>query len=275
MRNKKLDKYFRNTSIVVLIVLFIFIALSNRTIIKIPAGHKGVLYEFASGTVTDYVYSEGHKLILPIHTMYVYDARKQIIKQDLDVLSKDGLKIKISIDTRFRPIRDSLGVIHKHLGINYVDVVLKPEIESSARKIIGNYNPEELYNENRALIEDQITLDCIVEFGKENIIVDDIMIKNIELPKLIEEAIQSKHVQEQKNYEYEYRLISEKKEAERKEIEAKGIKKFTDSSGISILTWKGIEATVELAKSENAKIVVVGNDSKSLPIILNTDTKQK
>jgi regulator of protease activity HflC (stomatin/prohibitin superfamily) len=275
MQKKKLNKYYRNISITLLITVFFFIALSDRIIIKIPAGHIGVLYHLTKGTQTNSVYSEGYKLIWPIHTMYIYDARKQIIQQNMDVLSEDGLKIKITVTTRFRPIADSLGVIHKNLGIDYVNIILKPEIESSTRKIISKYDPEELYTKNRAAIENEVTEDSKTEFGKDDIIVDDIMIKNIELPSLIANAIESKLVQEQKNLEYEYILQKENKEAQRKLIEAQGIRKFNDSSGISILTWKGIDATVELAKSDNTKIVLIGNDSKSLPLILNTDSNNK
>lgn len=274
MAKRTYQGLFRNISIVILILLFIVIALSNRIIIKIPAGHVGVLYHLIKGTLVDEIYAEGYHLILPIHTMNIYDVRKQIVAQEMDVLSKDGLKISITVDTRFRIVRDSAGIIHKNIGQEYIDIVLKPEVESTTRKIISNYEPEELYTINRAEIENEITKDSEAEFGRENIIVDDIMIKNIELPKLVAEAIELKLKQEQKNLEYEYILSIEEKEAQRKLIEAQGIKKFNESSGISIVTWRGIDATVELSKSENAKVVVVGNDSKSLPIILNADSQK-
>ncbi len=274
MRKKALNSYYRNISIFILLLLFFVILLSNKIIIQIPAGHVGVLYHLTKGTITDKVYAEGLSIIWPVHTMNIYDVRKQIVEQEMDVLTEDGLKINISVVTRFQPVRDSIGIIHKHLGMDYINVILKPEIESATRKIISAYEPEELYTHNRAEIENEITQDSKIEFGKEDIIVDDIMIKNIELPTLIANAIESKLEQEQKNLEYEYILLKEEKEADRKLIEARGIKKFNDSSGISIVTWKGIEATVELSKSNNAKVVVVGNDSKSLPIILNTDSSK-
>jgi prohibitin 1 len=271
MRNKKFSNYYRNISIFILIVLFLFIALSSRIIVKIPAGHVGVLYHLTKGTITDEVYAEGYKMILPIHTMYIYDVRKQIVEQQMDVLTKDGLKIRLEIDTRFRLVRDSIGIVHKNIGQSYINTILKPEIESSTRKIISNYDPEELYTINRAEIENEIAKDSEQEFGEEDIIVDDIMIKNIQLPDLVAQAIELKLAQEQKNLEYSYILQREEKEAQRKLIEAEGIKKFNDASGISIVTWRGIDATIELSKSNNSKVIVIGNDSKSLPIILGAN----
>ena len=271
MTKKAYQNFYRNISIFILILLFFLIALSNKIIVKISAGHVGVLYHLTKGTIVDEIYAEGYHLILPIHTMNIYDVRKQIVAQEMDVLTKDGLKISITVDTRFRLVRDSIGIIHKNIGKEYIDIVLKPEIASTTRKIISNYEPEELYTINRAEIENEITIDSKAEFGKENIIVDDVMIKNIELPDLVAEAIELKLKQEQKNLEYEYILSIEEKEAQRKLIEAQGIKKFNESSGISIVTWRGIDATVELSKSNNTKVVVIGNDSKSLPIILSAD----
>lgn len=275
MSKNKLNAFFRNTSIIVLILSFFVILFFDNIFITIPSGHIGVLYELRTGTDEKKIYPEGLEIISPLNTMHIYDARKQLLSLNMSVLSNDGLNIKVTVDTRFRPLIDSLGVIHKQLGPNYIDVVLKSEIESSVRKVISSYTPEELYTINRAEIENEISKDSKEEFGRDDIIVDDIMIIDIALPEMVSTAIEKKLTEQQNLLSYEYLLQSEKQEAKRKLIEAEGIKKFTEESGISILTWKGIDATVELAKSNNAKVVVVGSDSKSLPIIMNMDSQKQ
>ena len=107
--------------------------------------------------------------------------------------------------------------------------------------------------------------------------VHDVLIKNIVLPPQIAGAIQNKLEQEQVAEEFTFRLIRERREAERKRIEAEGIRKFQDiiSDEITpfLLQWKGIEATLELAKSNNTKVIVIGSGEDGLPIILNPDSR--
>jgi prohibitin 1 len=165
-----------------------------------------------------------------------------------------------------------LGRIHKELGKNYAEKVVFPEIRSSARKVIGSFDPEELYSSKRDFIQEAIYEETKANVERKYISLDAILIRGVELPPTIRTAIENKLKQEQESKEYEFRLEKEAKEAERKRIEAKGIKDFQDivSEGISdkLLKWKGIEATLELAKSENAKVVVIGQGKEGLPIIL-------
>lgn len=112
----------------------------------------------------------------------------------------------------------------------------------------------------------------LMENGATLVHIEHVLIEQITLPEQIERAIQNKLVIEQQAQEYDFRLARERKEKERKRIEAEGIRLFQDivAEGISdrYLRWKGIDATLELAKSENAKVVVIGNASDGLPLIL-------
>jgi regulator of protease activity HflC (stomatin/prohibitin superfamily) len=178
---------------------------------------------------------------------------------------------------RFRPIISEIGTIHQTIGLNYKDVIVMPEVRSSARQVIGRYEPEELYSTKRDFIQDEIFSDVKARLERMNIHLDAILIRGIELPPNIKEAIEKKLKQEQESQEYEFRIQKEEKEAQRKRIEAQGIKDFQDivSEGISdkLLRWKGIEATLELAKSPNSKVVVIGQGKDGLPLILGGDTK--
>jgi len=104
-------------------------------------------------------------------------------------------------------------------------------------------------------------------------VIEDIIITKITLPETIKASIERKLAAEQLSMEFDYKLMIEEKERQRKAIEASGIREFETVSGISILKWKGLEVTSELAKSENAKIIIMGNGDQDLPILLNTESK--
>lgn len=254
-------------------LLIILIYVSSSVFITIRSGEAGVLYKkFGSGTVTDRYYSEGFHVIAPWNTMYIYDVRAIEEKEVMEVLSKNGLNIRMELSIRFRPEVNKLGILHKEVGMTYIEKIVLPEIRSSARKIIGSYDPEELYSSKRDFIQEEIFKATQERLERQNISLDAVLIRGIELPATIRTAIENKLKQEQESKEYEFRLEKESKEAERKRIEAKGIKDFQDivAEGISdkLLKWKGIEATLELSKSPNAKVVVIGQGKEGMPIIL-------
>ncbi|MCP3659406.1 MAG: prohibitin family protein [Bacteroidetes bacterium] len=244
--------------------------------ITIKSGCAGVLYQkFKGGTLTKRQFEEGFHIIAPWNKMYIYDVRTREGSKTMDVLSNSGLSIKLNISFRYAPKKDELGILHKKLGKNYVEKIVVPEISSSARKVIGKYTPEQLYSSKRDLIQEEIFSEAKNNILKNHINLDTVLIRSITLPETIKIAIEKKLKQEQESKEYEFKLIKESKEAERKRIEAKGIKDFQDivSKGISdkLLKWKGIEATLELAQSNNTKVVIVGQGKEGLPIILGNN----
>ncbi len=250
----------------------VFLLVVNNIMITIPSGHAGVLYrKFGSGTVIDKEYPEGVHLIAPWNTMFLYNMRTQSREETMGVLSSNGLSIDIDVSFRYAPNKDKLGILHKEIGQDYLESIIIPEIRSSTRKIIGQYEPEGLYSNNRDDIQQEIFVEVSRKVAAKNIVLDELLIRSIGLPPTIRAAIENKLKQEQESKEYEFRIEKERKEAERKRIEAEGIKAFQDivSDGITdkLLRWKGIEATLELSKSENTKVVVVGG-SDGLPLIL-------
>lgn len=263
----------RKLIITVAITAILLLVLWQTSTVTIGSGEAGVLYkQFGGGTVTDKTYPEGFHVLAPWNKMYIYNVRNQEVKENMTALSKNGLSIELEMSIRFRPVEDDLGIIHKSLGQNYPNVIVMPEVRSSARKVIGRYDPEELYSSKRDFIQEEIFSDVKKRLKDKNIYLDAILIRGIELPANIKTAIEKKLKQEQESQEYEFRIAKEQKEAERKRIEAQGIKDFQDivSEGISdkLLRWKGIEATLELSKSQNSKVVVIGQGDDGLPLIL-------
>jgi regulator of protease activity HflC (stomatin/prohibitin superfamily) len=203
--------------------------------------------------------------------MYIYNLRTQEISDSVDVLTHNGLSIHLDLSVRFFPNRSILGLLHKNVGPNYPSIIVLPEIEHVVRTVIGQYRAEEIYTAQNAIVE-KIVSESYREIEERFVNLDDVLIRKIVLPETIQNAIQRKIEQQQLVQEFDYRLQSSMKEAQRKRIEAEGISNYNQIIGQSIteeiLKFKGIEATQELAKSENAKVVVIGSGKDGLPIIL-------
>jgi regulator of protease activity HflC (stomatin/prohibitin superfamily) len=171
-----------------------------------------------------------------------------------------------------------LGVLHQKVGPDYEVNVIIPQIESIIRKYFGQFTDEELYTSKKAVMN-KIFNEAKDELASKYIILDDLIIRNITFPPSVQEAIEKKVAQFHLFKEYEYKIKKERLEAKRKEIEAKGISKYKSiiSKDISpsYLKWKGIEATLDLARSNNSKVVVIGSGKNGMPIILNTDENGK
>lgn len=275
-------------AVVIMIFVFMVVYFADEIFYTIPPGSVGVLWlRFGGGTVLSRYLHEGLHVIAPWDKIYIYDARLQQLEQDFDVLSADGLKMTVNIAYRFQAIPDTVPELHQYVGPNYVSVLLTTEIGARARDVFSRNTPEEIFSDRRIQIQTEILTDVQQDLRKtfspmaghpiDFVRLDDVLIRGITLPPEVEAAINRKEEQKQLNLEYDYRLLREAKEAERKHIEAGGIREFQDtvSTGItdSYLRWKGIEATLELARSNNAKVVIVGGGKDGLPIILgNMDT---
>lgn len=277
------DRFKDNFTIGLFIIISVsflsFFYFFNRIVITIPAGHGGVLYyRFFGGTVTDKVYPEGIQLIFPWDKMTIYDARLHEVQQEIKVLSQNGLIISLTVSIRFRPIYEELGFLHKSVGPDYLKKVIQPVTIASVREVIGKYRPEELYTTRREEIQDEMLIEAIEKNGAHPILFEDIIIRTLFLPDLINTAIESKLKREQEFLEYEFRLQREAQEAKRKLIEARGRERFqrvvSQSLNPDYLQWRGIQATLKLAESPNTKIIVIGGGKDGLPIILNTETYQ-
>jgi regulator of protease activity HflC (stomatin/prohibitin superfamily) len=228
-----------------------------------------------------YPFSEGMHVIFPWNRVEIYNIRLQQVSHTYDVLTSDGLDVKAEITIRFKPIEEDLGKLHRDVGPNYVDTLIIPIIGAYAREEIARYEPDALYSPKRLEIQEAIrakTKQVLMsrfypEKNRESyVIVDDVLIRSVSLPPEVRAAIQEKVVQKQMAASYLYRLEREKLEADRKTIEANGIQRFQSAIGGSIseqyLKLKGIDATLELAKSPNAKIIVVGGKD-GLPLLLD------
>lgn len=258
-------------SILVLLLIFGFLLLSERIVYNIHPGERGVRWSRFGGTVLDRDYNEGLRLLPPWDEMFVYNVRVQEVHDSISVLASNGLPITLSYSCRYQPDLHKLPQLHQTYGPDYLEVMVKPEIVSALRSVIGNYRPEEIYARDEQGLLSEIYDAVSAEMINRYVTVQTILIKELRLTPELEAAINEKLVADQNALAYEFRLKREESERTRKGIEAEGIKNFETISGISILKWRGIEATLELAKSPNSKVVVIGTGANGLPVILNTE----
>lgn len=256
-----------------LLLILVIIVLWSRILVVIRPGEAGVLYRMlTTGTVTDHVYAEGLHIVMPLNTMYKYDTRVKITLHELDVLTSSGLPIKLSLAVRYQVTYDLLGILHQQVGPDYPNKIILPQIESVLRRNIGQYTPEDIYT-NRAEVLSKIISLALEEVGRRFIQVDDIIIRSVQLPEGLQKSIETKLVSEQQFLAYKFRLKMEAEEATRKGIEAEGIaayqKTISKTLNDKLVQWQGIQATLELAKSPNSKVIVIGAGKAGLPIILS------
>jgi regulator of protease activity HflC (stomatin/prohibitin superfamily) len=260
--------------VALLIVLFVVVYFWSSIFITIQAGEGGVLYRrFFGGTVVDKIYHEGFHVIAPWDTMTKYNVRYQVIHHQMTALTRKGMKIEIDLTIRYMPEYRLLGVLHQRIGPDYPDKIVTPEAEAVIRKIIGQFDAEEVYSTKRALIQ-KIVDEAITQVAQRYVRIDDMIITKVELPQTIRVAIEAKLEQRELSLAYEFKLERETKEADRKRIEAQGLHDYNKIVGASlsdrILTWRGVQATLDLARSNNAKVVVIGAGKDGLPLILDT-----
>tara|TARA_R110002049_G_scaffold6484_2_gene40718 strand:+ start:22523 stop:23383 length:861 start_codon:yes stop_codon:yes gene_type:complete len=261
-------------AIIVLIALVILIA---KSAVTIGSGEAGVLYKtFGGGVVTDEPpLGEGFHIVAPWNKVFIYEVRQQEVFEKMQVLSSNGLEIKLDASAWFEPKREFLGKLHQEKGSEYIQRVLLPTIRSAARSVVGRYTPEQLYSSKRDAIQAEIYEETKKIVDGQYIQLNEILVRDVTLPGTIKEAIERKLKQEQESLEYQFRLVTAKKEAEKVTIEAQGKadanRILSASLNDMILRDKGIDATLELAKSPNSKIVIVGSGDSGLPLILGNN----
>ncbi len=261
----------------VVFAIILLIILISKSAITIGSGEAGVLYKtFGGGVVTDKPpLDEGFHIVAPWNKVYVYEVRQQEVFEQMKVLSSNGLEIQIDASAWFQPSFNELGKLHQEKSEQYINRILLPAIRSAARSVVGRYTPEQLYSSKRDAIQDEIYQDTKEIVEGQYIQLNEVLVRDVTLPPTIKEAIEKKLRQEQETLEYEFRLVTADKEAQRQRIEAQG---KADANRIlsasltdKILQDKGIEATLKLSQSPNSKIVVVGSGDSGLPLILGNN----
>ncbi|HEX3319234.1 MAG TPA: prohibitin family protein [Terriglobales bacterium] len=251
-------------------VVFLLVILLFSSIARVESGHVGVLTLF--GRVTGEALPEGLHLINPFKSNHELSVRTQEIKESASVPSSEGLVMNLDTSLIFHLNPDKAAEVYQKIGPTYTTVFIEPNLRAAIREATASHSANALYSGEREMVANQIREQLTALLGQRGIVVESVLLRDIQLPQTLKFSIEAKQQAEQEALAMNFRLQKEKQEAERKRIEAAGIRDFQQivAQGISsqLLEWKGIEATETLAKSPNSKVVVIGSGKNGLPLIL-------
>lgn len=252
------------------VVVFIALIVLWSSVAKVDAGNVGVLTLF--GRVTGEVLPEGIHLVNPFKVNNQFTIRTREIKESASVPSNEGLIMSMDTSLLYHLNKDLAANVFQTRGPRYEETMVEPNLRSAIREVTASHTANALYGGERDLVSQQIFDRLTSELGPKGFVIEKVLLRDIQLPATLKASIEAKQQAEQESLAMTFRLQKEKQEAERKRIEAAGIRDFQQivAQGItpSLLEWKGIEATETLAKSPNTKVVVVGNPKNGLPLIL-------
>ncbi len=261
--------FFRGT--VMLAVLSVLVIAGACSVTTIDTGHVGVLTLF--GKVTGERLGEGMHVINPLKSVTRFSLRTQEQKEVAEVPSSEGLLMHLEVSLLYRLDPQRATEVYQKLGVDYVEVVVAPNLRSVMRAVTAAHAANALYSEAREAVAQQMLVEMRKLVQPRGIIIENVLLRDIKLPATLKAAIEAKQQADQDAQRMNFVLQKERQEAERKRIEAQGISDFQRivTQGISpaLLDWKGIEATMEIAKSPNAKVVVIGNTKNGLPVIFS------
>lgn len=265
---------FPKTGLVLIPLAILLVVLISKSTVTIGSGERGVLYKLVGGVETEKApLGEGFNLVAPWNKVFKYNVRQQeLFEEKMSVLSSNGLEIKLDASVLYQATTATVALLHQTRGENYEADVIIPAIRSATRSVVGRYTPEQLYSTKRDAIQTEIYEETKKILEPQFIQLNAVLVRDVTLPPTIKTAIERKLKQEQESLEYEFRLVTAQKEAEKQIIEAQGKadanKILSASLTDKILQDKGIEATLKLSQSPNSKVVLIGSGKNGMPIIL-------
>jgi regulator of protease activity HflC (stomatin/prohibitin superfamily) len=252
------------------IASLVLIVLLFNSVTRVATGHVGVLTLF--GRVTGETLGEGMHLINPLKTNNEMSVQTQSIKESASVPSSEGLMMSLDTSLIYHLNPDRAADVFQKTGFDYENRFVEPTLRSAIREATASHSANALYTGEREMVGKQILDQLTSQLNQRGLVVENVLLRDIQLPATLRASIEAKQQAEQEALAMNFRLQKETQEAQRKRIEAQGIRDFQQivAQGISpqLLEWKGIEATENLAKSMNAKVVVIGNNKNGLPLIL-------
>jgi regulator of protease activity HflC (stomatin/prohibitin superfamily) len=270
---KGITKHSVKIALLIFVLLYLTVFLSRTMFVIIPPGSAGVLFKTMSDKpLHEKTFTAGLHVLKPWNQMLIYKVINQKKSIKVQAMTKNGLSVKLQISIIFTPDYDRLPELVRKLGPDYDDM-LDPVVESSVREIIGKYEPEALYTTAVVSVQHEILEECRRELHELPINIVEIVVEHLELPKSINQSIETKLRVQQEVLTYEYQLIKTEKEALRRKVEAEGIREFQkivkSNLNESMLLFYKIKAIADLSHSENAKVVVIDGAANELPVMIN------
>ena len=263
--------------------LLIAIGILSKSFVQIEPGQIGVKTLF--GKVQDDVLPSGLNFINPLleirrmdiktqnYTMSgITDEGNKASDDAIRVLTADGLEVTIDLTVLYKLLPSDAPKIVRETGADYTDKIVRPLARTKIRDNAVYYDAISLYSTKRDEFQQRIFTSIENDFKKRGLVLEQLLVRNITLPQSVKSTIEQKINAEQDAQKMQFVLLKEKQEAERKRVEAQGIADYQRiiNTGLTSqqLQYEQIKAYLELAKSPNSKVIVMGKGNA--PIILDT-----
>ena len=244
----------------------------KENIILINPGEKGVLYKSSEGLDTETIYGQGMHMVNPNDRMIVYDVKTQVLPFRVDGKDSAQVQCALAMNVIYHPIPEEIGLLENEIGADYVNKLIKPKLEDIVLTVIKQFDYKSIISEKKDDVKLLIEKMMKEEMSTRHIVIKEIKISDIIISQKIEAAITRVVEAEQLKLEQEYvkqRALEEKDiKLIQADAEAEYNLKVMPTLTKQILQFKGIEATKEIARSPNSKVIVIGNGKGDLPIIL-------
>jgi len=240
------------------LLVFLSVAfLSSCTIIR--PGEVGVKRKL--GVMNEKIHREGPVTYFPFTTRVLKVPTRTInVELNLDLPSKEGVNVNTTVSILYHIIPDSVPRIIETVGLNFEEILILSVFRSKAADVTSQFLAKDLHSGERSFIELGIRDSMNKILTPRGFIIEQVLMKSIKLPPSLSKAIEDKLAAEQDAQRMEFVLQRERQEAERKKIEASGIRDaqliIAQSLNDTTLRYMTIEAFRELAKSPNAKVII-------------------
>ena len=259
------------------------IVILPRAIRFVHAGDGGVLWSlFTGGTVHQPALSEGIHFLWPWNHMETFDLKVRELNTEYPALANDGLPVTATVSLRYRVNPARVSNLYQDIGQNYQETLIAPQIGSIVREVMSRYPADQLYAYARARLESEIleTITDKLDFAQViaphkkqpdlrdgYVFVEGVAVLDVKLPATVTTAIETKMAQDQMAQEYEFKVKREQLETERRAIEVDGIHNYAAVAQTpwfrDYLRYIEIQSNYDMAKSNNAKLIFLGNSPAS------------
>lgn len=233
----------------------------------VPSGHVGVITSF--GAIQEGQVESGLSAMAPWKSCDKMNVRTQESQEAATVPTSEGLTVALEASILYHLDPAHAVAVFRELGPGYHDVFMAPQIRSALRGATVKYQAKDLYTSNRAEIENEIEKQIQESMGQHGIVIEKVLLRNIKLPEKLTAAIDAKLAADQQAQQMEFTILKEKKEAERKAIEAQGIAKAQEIIHSTLtdnyLKYAWIQSLEKCAEHKNAIIYIpTGHDGMPL-----------
>lgn len=248
-------------------------------LVTVGAGERAVLFSLSGGTIAGQL-GEGTHLIVPIVQKPVfYDVRSQTytmsatswegeIKGDdsLRVLTLDGQEVSIEMSVRFHLDRDRVSQLHKSVGPDYVNKIIRPAVRSQARTIIASHTVTEVYSTKREAVEGEIEVRLKEELAKNDIVLEEVLLRDVQFSPAFAKAIEDKQIAQQNAQRMQYVLLQAEKEKQQRILEAQGDARAIELKGQAIAQNSRV-VQYEYARKIAPNVGAIITDGQTLPMM--------